>query len=200
MKTTAGPPNESNPTKESTMSVKDKDCKVCGTPYPQFNSTVKWCSVDCGVKLAAIIQQKKYKKKTAQMKKDWRDNDRSYQLKKAQAKCNEYIRLRDNGLPCISCGTTNNIQYAAGHYKTIGSHPELRFHPYNINRQCNKNCNVEQSGNAINYRRGLIEKIGLVNVEWLEGPHKPQNLTLDDIKEVTLWYKEQINHHLKWIG
>ena len=171
-----------------------KKCKVCRTDYEQWNSTVQWCSVDCGVRMAEIRKAQKYKKKTAEMKREWRGNNRSYQLRKAQDRCNEYIRLRDKGLPCISCGTTNDIQYAAGHFKTIGAHPGLRFHPFNIHRQCNKNCNVEQSGNATNYRLGLIEKIGLVNVEFLEGPQQPQNLTLDDIKDVNMWYKDQINY------
>jgi len=114
-------------------------------------------------------------------------------MRKAQDRCNEYIRLRDQGLPCISCGTTNpDIQYAAGHWKSIGSHPELRFHPFNINRQCNRKCNLGESGNAAEYRRGLVKRIGRRNVEFLEGPQLLQNLTIDDIKDINLWYKEQI--------
>jgi len=29
-------------------------------------------------------------------------------------------------------------------------------------------------------------------VEWLEGPHEPQKLSVDDIKEIKEYYKEQL--------
>src|SRR6188474_3623684 len=44
---------------------------------------------------------------------------------------NEYIRLRDKDLPCISCGTTKAVQYCAGHYYTRKAFPNLRYNEDN---------------------------------------------------------------------
>jgi len=62
----------------------------------------------------------------------------------------------------------------------------------NIHKQCNKNCNLSLSGNIPRYRPNLIKKIGLQNVEWLEGPHEIQKLTISDAKEIKAYYKEQL--------
>jgi len=112
-------------------------------------------------------------------------------LADAQAHCNAYIRERDRGLPCISCGTQNpSIQYCAGHYRTRGAAPELRFNPLNIHLQCNKNCNLEKSGNIVEYRIRLKERIGESALTWLEGPHQAQHYTIEDAKEIKAHYKQ----------
>ena len=113
---------------------------------------------------------------------------------KAQEAFNRYIRERDRGLPCISCGAFHN-KMTAGHYKTLGAYPELRFHPDNCHGQCWYNCNRNRSGNIIEYRKGLVERIGIERVEWLEGKHEAQNYTLEDLREIRGWYTEK----LKWL-
>jgi len=177
--------------------VKLKTCKNkgCTVKFPQFNSIVAWCSPKCGQEIAAAQIKKDYDTTTKQMRKDWRGNNRSYQMKKAGDRFREYIRLRDKGLPCISCGTTSSdVQYAAGHFKTVAARPELKFHPDNCHLQCNRNCNMGRSGNVGEYRINLIERIGVERVEWLEGKDSraAQNLTLDDIKDINQHYKELI--------
>ena len=166
-----------------------------------WNSTQVNCSPDCAlsyikdrqekglardIKQTEKIQRKKLRvrKESIKSRSDW--------LREAQTACNAYIRERDKGDPCISCGAQNNVQYCAGHYKTRGAHPALRFHPMNIHLQCNQYCNLQNSGNIGKYRPELIKKIGLSNVEWLEGDHKSQNLTIDDIKEIKAYYKDQL--------
>lgn len=81
------------------------------------------------------------------------------------------------------------VQYAAGHYLSKGAHGNLRFHEWNIQKQCNRNCNKGKSGNQVEYRKELINRIGLEGVEFLEGPHDIQDWSLDDLKEVVWWYK-----------
>ena len=111
-------------------------------------------------------------------------------LRDAQQAFNAFIRERDMGLPCISCGTTKpGIQYAAGHYKTCGGSPELRFDEKNVHRQCNQYCNMQLSGNLLEYRKGLIERYGMEIVDYLESYHEPKNYTIDDIKEITKKYR-----------
>lgn len=78
----------------------------------------------------------------------------------------------------------------AGHYKSIGAHPELRFNEFNVNKQSMKD-NAWLSGNIEGYRKGLIEKYGVKVVEWLEGPHEPKKYTLDELKEIQQIYREK---------
>lgn len=83
----------------------------------------------------------------------------------AQNHFNEYIRNRDEGKPCISCGRYYELQ--AGHYYSAGHYPELRFDENNVHGQC-VHCNMYLSGNLIEYRKGLIKKIGEKEVERLD--------------------------------
>lgn len=114
---------------------------------------------------------------------------RSEYMQEAQDAFNAWIRQRDAGQPCISCGTTADVQYCAGHYRTVGACPELRFEPLNVHRQCNKNCNLEKSGNIVEYRIRLVKKIGAEAVAWLEGPHEPKKYTIEDLQQIKAHYR-----------
>ena len=107
--------------------------------------------------------------------------------KDAQQAFNAFIRERDADQPCISCGRWHNGQYHAGHYLSVGARPELRFELFNVHKQCAP-CNTHLSGNAVLYRRALVEKLGLELVEWLEGPHEPRRDTVDDLKAIKAHY------------
>jgi len=116
---------------------------------------------------------------------------RAQWLAEAQAAVNAFIRARDELLPCISCGRHHQGQYHAGHYLSRGARPELRFEESNIHKQCAP-CNNHLSGNAVLYRVGLVAKIGLARVEWLEGPHEPAKYTIDDAKAIKALYKAKL--------
>ena len=179
--------------------MKSKKCKVCKAEYQPFNSLQKTCSVPCAIKHVEACRKAQEARVQRERRKDTRQRrealkPRSYWLKLAQDACNAYVRERDKNEPCISCGTTKpDIQYCAGHYKTRGGSPELRFHAhFNIHKQCNQYCNLQLSGNISKYRESLVKKIGISQVEWLEGPHKAQNWTIEDIKAIREWYKDQL--------
>ena len=110
-------------------------------------------------------------------------------LDDAQTIVNKYIRLRDAHLPCISCGTTSDVQFAAGHYRSRGSSSHLRFNHDNLHKQCNRHCNMALSGNQRNYRIGLIVKIGLDRVELLENDNTPHKWTVEEAKAVISQHK-----------
>ena len=46
-----------------------------------------------------------------------------------------------------------------------------------------------KSGNSIDYRIHLIEKIGIDRVMFLEGPQEPVKWDIDDIKEIKAVYR-----------
>lgn len=167
--------------------LKPKKCRMCQFSFNPHNSLQIVCSPGCAIKKAKADQAKKENKKTREKKKGLKT--RAKWLKEAQIEFNKYIRKRDERIPCISCGRYHEGQFHAGHYLTVKARPELRFHPFNCNKQC-RPCNEFLSGNIVLYRKNLIEKIGLENVEWLEGPHELQRLTIDDIKEIKDHYKQ----------
>jgi hypothetical protein len=120
---------------------------------------------------------------------------RAAHLREAQAAVNEYVRLRDAHLPCISCDSTPNdndlmtgSRWDAGHYRSVGACPELRYEPLNIHRQCVK-CNRNLSGNAVEYRIRLVQRIGAEKVVWLEGLHPACKYTVDEIKAIKAKYR-----------
>jgi hypothetical protein len=120
---------------------------------------------------------------------------RADHLREAQAAVNEFVRLRDAHLPCISCDSLPNdhdlitgSRWDAGHYRSVGACPELRFEPLNIHRQCVK-CNRNLSGNAVEYRARLVLRIGAERVAWIEGPHEPRKYTVEEIKAIKAEYR-----------
>ena len=149
------------------------------------------CATDYGKDRAAKLKTATAKSQHTKAKKELKDNDRSFQLKKTQTVFNKYIRLRDSDKPCISCYRFHSGQNHAGHYRSVGSCPELRFDPRNCYLQCSP-CNNHKSGNVIPYRSNLVDFFGQELVEFLEGPHKPKRYTIANLKTLQRWYNRKI--------
>lgn len=115
---------------------------------------------------------------------------RADHLRDCQVAFNAWVRVRDAGKPCISCGRQHQGQWHAGHYRTVGAHPELRFEPDNCHAQCAP-CNNHLSGNIIEYRKGLLEKIGAARVEWLEGKHEPKHYYIEELQALAKHYRSE---------
>ena len=167
--------------------LKPKKCKVCSDSFEPRSSWQKTCNnIQCAIKLTVDSRHNKEKKELAVRKEAIKT--RSEHLKDTQNVFNAYIRARDHHLPCISCGRFHGGQYHAGHYLAVGSHPEIRFDELNVNKQCSV-CNNYLSGNQIEYRRGLIEKIGHDNVDLLESKHESKKYTIEEILEIKSIYR-----------
>jgi len=85
--------------------------------------------------------------------------------KKAGDVFRAWIRNRDKGNRCISCGAWEPSD--AGHFYPAGTVPALEFDEDNVHLQCRK-CNFYESANLHHYRPNLIKKIGLERVERLD--------------------------------
>ena len=184
-------------TRVALKEVKQKTCKACGGKFrPSFNSTQVVCSPKCALAHAPANQQKARKaidqreRREIKVRKE-KLKTRADHLKEAQVVVNQYIRLRDADLPCVSCGRFHDGQWHAGHFRSAGGHPELRFEPLNIWRQCAP-CNTHKSGDLVNYRAELVRRIGPEKVEWLEGPHEAKRYTIDDLKAIKAEYRAKI--------
>jgi len=184
---------------------KPKKCRVatCGTTFTPARLGQAVCSPACAMidaprhepkarKALADIERKDIKVRKEKLK------SRADHLREAQAAVNEYVRLRDAHLPCISCDSTPNdndlmtgSRWDAGHYRSVGACPELRFEPLNIHRQCVR-CNRNLSGNAVEYRIRLVQRIGAEKVAWLEGLHPACKYTVEEIKAIKAKYRAMI--------
>ncbi|MDR8369257.1 recombination protein NinG [Pseudomonas lactis] len=175
--------------------AKPKKCRVatCRASFVPSRMGQAVCSPACALidgprhapkarKALADIERKDIKVRKEKLK------SRADHLKDTQQAFNAWVRARDAALPCVSCGRHHEGQYHAGHYRTVGANPELRFEPLNAWKQCAP-CNNHLSGNLINYRISLLQRIGEEKVAWLEGPHEAKKYTVEELKAMTAEYR-----------
>ena len=172
---------------------KPRKCKSCPVEFIPQRMGQAVCSPVCALDLV-----RKGKAKTEAIKAKVERKETRAKLnclkslsdlhKEAQQAFNAWVRARDAGQPCISCGRHHQGQIHAGHYLSRGAHPELRYEPTNCHAQCAP-CNTHLSGNVAAYRIRLIAKIGQPAVDWLEGPHKPVKWTREMIEAVRDEYR-----------
>ena len=164
--------------------MRPKTCPSCRTKFVPERPLQVACGIQCAIKHTQTVKAKKEAKAHREAKIKAK-TARDY-LPLAQAAFNKFIRLRDADRPCISCGITYGT-WNAGHYRSVGSNPALRFEPLNNHKQCVQ-CNQSKSGNAIEYRIGLVARIGIKAVEWLEGPHQAKKYTVEELKQIKADY------------
>ena len=156
------------------------------------------CSPKCAL---ATVEVQKAKEKKSLAQADRREikvrkealKTRGDHIREAQQAFNEYIRTRDQaaGHLCISSGKPldwSGNAVDAGHYRSVGSAPHLRFDERNCHAQ-SKQDNRFLSGNAVDYRIGLIARIGQVAVDALESDQSVRKYTVDEIKAIKAEYR-----------
>tara|TARA_R110002012_G_scaffold262505_1_gene444811 strand:- start:16208 stop:16816 length:609 start_codon:yes stop_codon:yes gene_type:complete len=150
-------------------------------------------TIDCSIQYAQAKQQRARERQLAKANADTKKAQKAERAKhradkeaikplsklksEAQAAFNKYIRLRDYWEPCISCGKPKEVIEAdhgwkvggcwdAGHFKTRGAKPQLRFNLFNVHKQC-KSCNggggrfsAKAATVDAQYEANLIDKIG----------------------------------------
>ena len=169
--------------------MRKRKCRSCRIWYTPEKDTQAVCGrIECALAHGRAERKKAADEAHRARKKALKDNDRGFQMKKAQEAFNRYIRLRDSNLPCVSCGRWHNGQWHASHYRPVGNNGALRFNEINCHRACSV-CNNHHSGNLIPYREELIRRIGESLVEWLERDHGPNQLTIEEIRATRKYYE-----------
>lgn len=185
--------------------IKPKKCKApgCGQRFKPMLSTQKVCSPACALAMAKDPKLQKVAAKaiTKQKRQDLQERreklkTKGEHLREAQASFNAYIRERDRlaGYPCISSGRPldwNGNAVDAGHYRSTGAAPHLRFEENNCHAQ-SKHDNRYLSGNVTEYRLGLIQRIGLAAVEALEADQTPRRYTIEDLQAIKALYRQKL--------
>ena len=189
-----------------------KNCKVCRTAFSPSKPLQSVCSPGCALtlatskraraeKVAQVKERRETKEKLAKLK------PRGKWLKEAKTEIQRFRRLDElaMGSGCMSCGRSQQEvegtdawkpggAWDGGHFLSKGARPELALEPLNIWLQC-KSCNAgsgkyARKGYTVNasFRANLIERIGLQQVEWLEGPHEAKHYTIEDLQAIKATY------------
>lgn len=195
----------------STRQLKPKICQntECGTKFIPQRLGQRVCSPACALatkdkhqaparKAIADRERREVRVRKEKLK------SRSDHLREAQQAFNEFIRWRDRiaGHVCISSGLPldwSGNQTDAGHYRSTGAAPHLRFNENNCHAQ-RKLDNRYLSGNAVDYRVGLIARIGLAAVEELEADNSVRKYTVEDLKAIKAHYRAKVRELKKRIA
>jgi hypothetical protein len=169
-------------------------CAICREQFTPRSMTHKACKPECAVALGQQLNQKRERKADAERRA--RLKTRREWMAETQVAFNAYRRevCRLAGYGCICCGAPldwsgNNVD--AGHYRSVGSAPHLRFIENNVWAQTKK-CNRFGAGRAVDYRLGLIARIGLEAVEALEADDAPRKHTIEELRTIRDEYRAKL--------
>lgn len=171
-----------------------KACAVCLKAFTPARPLQAVCSPRCAHRKVKLTKEKE----RAEVKKRREAIKTIPQLiREAQVEFNAYIRARDKDQPCICCGRTaddkdllTGSRWDAGHYRSTGSASHLRFDERNCHRQLVR-CNRHGAGRAVDYRIGLIARIGLADVEALEASNTPHKWTREELIAIKEEYRRK---------
>jgi hypothetical protein len=170
-----------------------KPCQHCGSEFTPVRPMQRVCSPICAKR--KVMADKKAAAATFKARKEAIKRIPDY-IKEAQVAFNAFIRARDAAKPCICCGQplgTGEVggAYDCGHYRSTGSAAHLRFNEDNAHAQ-RKVCNRWGAGRAVDYRIGLVARIGLEAVEALESDNSTHKWQRDELIEITQVYRKKL--------
>jgi len=181
--------------------------RTCSAPgcverFTPFTSFTKWCSPECGVSVAlanvAKIKAKELTKTRSEnhkSKREFLENDKRHVGKQARAYLHRWVKWRDRGLPCCACG--NSMDHLpesarhASHYRPAGMNAAIKYDGINVHMCCSR-CNSQLSGNPVEYRVRLIDKIGAEKVEWLDNQNHVKRWTIEELRDIRDDYKTRL--------
>jgi hypothetical protein len=180
-------------------------CKTCQKPIIGRRNKLQTTCVYCVLRVAyakdkALRQDRretKAKLEALKTRSDW--------SREAQIAVNRYIRLvaMSKGEGCYTCGNRPDQAfghvYDAGHFRSVGSAPHLRFWVPQIRLQCIP-CNRHQGGKALDFRRALVAEHGAVWVEELESRQELAKFSIDYLKRIKRVFNKKARRQEKRNG
>lgn len=187
---------------------KVKPCKVCRKPFTMTRPIQPACSWQCEHILAVAKVEAAARKRAAMERKATKEKLEEHKklpffIAAAQREFNKFVRARDAKQPCICCGKFTDdkdlltgSRWDAGHYRSTGSASHLRFNENNAHRQLVR-CNRHGAGRAVDYRIGLIKRIGLAAVEALEADNAVHKWTREELLSIKTTYRAKLRELMK---
>jgi len=167
------------------MKVKRKKCKECSKLFTPYNSLQIVCSPLCAISFTKKKKENDIKKIDTLILEKRQKQSLSRNLKNTVQIVHKYIRQRDIGKPCISCGCNYKDDFDAGHFYPAGKFTELKFDLDNIHGQCIQ-CNRFKEGEFEMYSLSLPNRIGIERYKELV--KRAEN----SIKTFKKWNKEEL--------
>jgi hypothetical protein len=154
------------------------------------------CCTDCEIILSKRYVEKLNAARAKMERKELAERKEAikplhYFAKRAEKACNAFIRFRDAGDPCISCGTYDAPEWHAGHCYTVAARPDIRYHEDNIHLQCPK-CNTYQGGMVGAYKIRVVSKIGQERLDALAYVNPAFKKTREYYQAIEAHYKAKI--------
>jgi len=177
--------------------LKVKTCTHCSREFVPARPLQNVCSALCASRLVRARSKQKKEADRVQVRERKAALKRIPDLiKEAQREFNAFVRERDRVRPCICCGQPLGDgevggAYDCGHYRSTGSAPHLRFDERNAHAQ-RKQCNRWGAGRAVDYRIGLVARLGLAAVEALEADNSVRKWSREELIEIRDRYKARV--------
>jgi hypothetical protein len=165
--------------------IRKKRCKTCNKQFTPFNSLQKVCSVTCAIKLTNKIKKENEETIELLVKKKKERVALGTLIGYTKTKVHKYVRERDKGKPCISCGCNYSDDFDAGHFYPSSKFTSIKFDLDNIHGQCIQ-CNRYKEGNFEMYSLNLPNRIGIDNYNKLVKRAKNSK------KVVKKWNREEL--------
>jgi len=167
------------------MANKRKKCKWCNELFMPFKTTQIVCCTSC-----AISYSKKKKEDDINLIdgliKDKKERGKiQSHLNLCKTLVHKYIRLRDKGKDCISCGCKWQENFDAGHFYPSGKFTSIKFNLDNIHSQCQK-CNRYNEGEFEKYSIRLPDRIGI------ERYNNLVKLAENSVKTTKKWQRDEL--------
>jgi hypothetical protein len=145
-------------------------CKHCASANKKEKERIK--------KLKSAQRREKHRERPAALK------------KKLDIVFSKYIRLRDKGNPCITCGKPWNDNFQCGHLFSR-RHLATRWHEMNANAQC-PGCNMFEGGRQYDHAIATDNKWGAGTAAMLRKETQVLwNKDSNDYKVYIEYYEEQ---------
>lgn len=145
----------------------------------------------------SILKASKERRELEQVERREKDRKRiTYLLNNIRNLVHKYIRLRDQGKPCISCGIPYKDNFQAGHFFKSELYSTLRFEENNIHGQCPK-CNMYLEGNLNKYDENLPKRIGVdaynnLKLKAEKDKQVDYKWNREELEEIRKYYKQKI--------
>lgn len=177
------------------MTIKSNPCKLCSSTYHT--------AAFCPAKPKKAIKRKDFfptpgKSKTTTAKKsrtlEKKAPARSQLVKKLDKVFSEFIRLRDDGKGCVTCGDIKTWREMQNCHFYSRGRQNTRWDETNCHSGCYR-CNVLLKGNYIPYTIFMIDTYGREHVENLEKLSKSTNkITTVKLKEMLEYYTKVVSN------
>ena len=169
--------------------IRKKRCVICHESFtPQYTSLQKACSPKCASDFGILKEAKKKADLNKVKNEKFTTESLSKLMHSTKILVHSYIRERDKGKSCISCGAEWQTRFQAGHRYDVKQHNGIRFDLENIHGQCEQ-CNTYKEGNYAEYHLRLPNRIGIESYQKLEKRAKialriPHTYTRHELKEI----------------